>query len=286
MVRPFLLFAMLSAGMVYAQAEEIPLQSCDRLPAIYASISGMKILLLVDTAATSMLNLKSSPHGDARRLSVTSWSGTEQANAEEVSIGDLVVGEHHFRNLRLPAIDLSGLGRACGRQIDGIFGIDLLSKLGATLDWKEKTGRLLLDSQTTAARVAELQEQLVACQQAFNRADEATFADCLDANIVLFSMAGDFYGREAAMAYYRERYFRQNPPAQLAITPRAHHPLGDAIWVEYDLRVTVAQQVIVARGTAVCQKEDGKWRILHMNHSIPPSDVPKLAFKAIETQPD
>jgi ketosteroid isomerase-like protein len=197
----------------------------------------------------------------------------------------LPIGEHHFKNLRLPAIDLSALGRACGRQIDGVLGIDLLSKLGATLDWKEKIGRLVLGSQTTEA-VAELQEQLVACQQAFNRADEATFADCLDPNIVLFSMGGDLYGREAAMAYYRQKYFRQSPPAQLAITPRAHHPLGDAIWVEYDLRVTVADHVIVARGTAVCQKEAGKWRIVHMNHSAPPPNPSKLAFKSEEAQPD
>lgn len=277
MLRLVVLFAMLSGSLIRVHAEEIPLESCDRLPAIYARVSGMKFLLLVDTAATSMLNLKSFPHGDARQLSVTSWNGTEQTNAQEVSVGDLAIGEHHFKNLKLPAIDLSALGRACGRQIDGILGIDLLSKLGATLDWKGKTGRLLLESQTTEARVAELQEQLGACQQAFNRADEATFADCLDPNIVLFSMGGDFYGREAAMQYYREKYFRQSPPAQLAITPRANHPLGDAIWVEYDLRVAVAHQVIVARGTAVCQKQDGKWRILHMNHSIPPADAQKVA---------
>jgi ketosteroid isomerase-like protein len=118
-----------------------------------------------------------------------------------------------------------------------------------------------------------LQERIAACQQAFNRADEAAFSDCLDPNIVLFTVGGDFYGREAALEYYRQRYFQQRPPAQLSITPRAHHPIGDAIWVEYDLRVTVAHQVILARGTALCEKNEGKWRILHMNHSTPPPEV-------------
>ena len=257
MPRLIVLSVMLFLGVTCTRAEEIPLESCDRLPAVYASVSGMKFLLLVDTGATSMLNLKSFPHGDARTLSVTSWNGTEQARAQEVSVGDLVIGEHHFKNLRLPAIDLSALGRACGRQIDGILGIDLLSKIGATLDWNEKNGRLLLESQTAKARVAELERQLVACEQAFNRADETTFADCLDPKIVLFTMGGDFYGRDAAMQYYRQRYFHQNPPAQLVITPRAHHPLGEAIWVEYDLQVTVAHEVILARGTALCEKQDG-----------------------------
>jgi hypothetical protein len=271
---PRLLLLLLIGGLaIPTQAEEIPLETCDRLPVVQGSIAGMKFLLLVDTAASSMLNLKSFPHGDAQRISVTSWNGTAQTNAQEIIIADLAVGQHHFRNLKLPAVDLSAIGRACGRQIDGIFGIDLLAKLGATVDLKEPTARLLIDSETTEARVAELHKQLVACEQAFNRADESAFSDCLDPDLVLFTMAGDFYGRDAAMGYYRQRYFRQDPPAQLSITPRAHHPLGEAIWVEYDLRIAVAHQVIVARGTALCQKSEGKWRILHMNHSSPPAEA-------------
>lgn len=270
LVVPLLMIAGLASCM---QAEEIPLETCDRLPVVQSSIAGMKFLLLVDTGATSMLNLKSFPHGDAQRISVTSWTGTAQTNAQQIVIGDLAVGQHHFKNLKLPAIDLSPIGRACGRQIDGILGIDLLVKLGATVDLKESAARLLLGTESTKARVDELHEQLVGCEQAFNRADEGAFSDCLDPNIVLFTVAGDFYGRDAAMNYYRQRYFQQHPPAQLAITPRAHHPLGEAIWVEYDLRIAVAHQVIVARGTALCQKSEGKWRILHMNHSSPPAEA-------------
>lgn len=273
MSRLLFLLLLIGSSAVSTQAEEIPLETCDRLPVVQGIISGMKFLLLVDTAATSMLNLKSFPHGDAQTLSVTSWNGTAQTNAQQVIVGDLAVGQHHFKDLKLPAVDLSAIGRACGRQIDGIFGIDLLAKLGATVDLKEPTARLLVDSESIQVRVAELHEQLVACQQAFNRADERAFSDCLDPDIVLFTMAGDFYGRDTAMNYYRQRYFRQNPPAQLSITPRAHHPLGEAIWVEYDLRVAVAHQIIVARGTALCQKSGGKWRIVHMNHSSPPAEA-------------
>ena len=266
----FISCVLLIGGFACAsQAEEIPLETCDRLPVVEGSIAGMKFRFLVDTAATSMLNLKSFPHGDANTVSVTSWNGTAQTSAQDVMIGDLAVGNHHFKNLRLPAIDLSAIGRACGRQIDGILGIDLLEKLGATVDLKQNAPRLLVETETAQARVAELHEQLVACEQAFNRADESAFSECLDPNIVVFSMGGDFYGREAAMGYYRNRYLRQQPPAQLSITPRADHVLGEVIWVEYDLRIVVADQVILARGTALCQKSDGKWRMLHMNHSSP-----------------
>lgn len=261
----------------HARAEEIPLESCDNLLVVGVRISGMKFRFLVDTAAVSMLNLQSFAHGEPFRAAVKSWNGTTETTAQKVLVGDFAVGQHHFKSLRLTAVDLSAIGRACGRRIDGILGVDLLTQLGATVDVKNHTAHLAPDAQTAQTRVAELERQLAACEQAFNRADERTFADCLDPQVVLFAVGGDYYGRDAAMEYYRSRYFRQNPPAQLFVTPRAHHLIGDAIWMEYDLRVTVGGRVILARGTTLFQKEDGKWRALHMNQSIPPAEAPQRA---------
>jgi len=267
----FLLFALFLSALS-AASEEIPLETCDRLPVVQVRISGMKFLFLVDTAATSMLNLKSFSHGDARNVFVTSWSGTVETGAQEVTLADFAVGQHHFKNLKLPAVDLSAIGRACGRVISGILGIDLLGRLNAKLDLKDHEARLLMDSENAQARMAEVHAQFVACEQAFNRADENAFADCLDPQVVIFAAGGDYYGREAAMQYYRKRYFQAHPPAQLSIMPRAHHALGEGVWVEYDLRVVIGQQVILNRGTALCQRENGKWRIVHMNHSQPPNE--------------
>jgi ketosteroid isomerase-like protein len=269
MVRTLLFLVVMAACSPAARSEDIPLESCDRLPVVQVRISGMKFLFLVDTAAVSTLNLKSFAHGDPTKAAVSSWSGTVQTNAQDVVVADLAIGQHHLKNVRLLAVDLSAIGRACGRSIDGILGIDLLSTLGATVDLKRPAPRLLLDPETAQARVAQLERQITACQDAFNRADEAAFADCLDDQIVLFAVGGDFYGREAAMEYYRQRYFRHNPPPQLALTSRGHHLIGEAIWVEYDLRITVGEQVVRARGSALCQKQDGKWRMVHMNHSNP-----------------
>lgn len=184
-------------------------------------------------------------------------------------VGDLAVGVRHFKGLRLPAVDLSALGRACGRKIDGILGVDLLAVLGASVDLKGPAPRLLVNAESLEARVAELERDMAGCGAAFNRADEAALAECLDPQIIVFAAGGDFYGRDAVLAYYRTRYFHHSPPAQLQIVPRAHHPIGDAIWMEYDLRVTIGDQIIAARGTALCQKTEGKWRIVHMNHSNP-----------------
>lgn len=73
---------------------------------------------LVDTAATTMLNLKSFSGGRLKEIQVSSWSGMAATSAREVSIPDLAVGGHHLRDLKLPAIDLSPIGNACGGPID------------------------------------------------------------------------------------------------------------------------------------------------------------------------
>ncbi len=261
--------------MVFAsaavKAEDIPLQRCDSLPVVQVRIGNSDFLFLVDTGATSMLNLKSFPHGDATHVSVSSWTGTVEARAQNVSIAELIIGLHHVRNLKLPAVDLSQIGRACGRQLDGIVGVDLLSQLGATVDVKNQIAHLA-DTRSDEARIAELHEQLASCEESFNRRDEKQFAECLAPHVVLFSAGGDFYGREASMEYYHKRYFTHDPPARLLTTARAHHAIGDAIWVEYDMRIVLGSQIINARGTALCEKSGGRWRIVHMNHSAPPTD--------------
>jgi predicted aspartyl protease len=263
----FALFLLVLISTLSARSEEIPLESCDRLPVIHVSISGMKFLFLVDTGATSILNLKSFVHGDARRVTVTSWTGTMATNGREIMVADLAVGRHHFKNIRLPAIDLSAIGQGCGRQIDGILGVDLLAKMGAQVDLKEKTPKLVTDTESLQPRIEELESQLRSCGEAFNRADEKSFAECMDPQIVIYTSHGDLYGRENVMQYFRSHYFQHSPPAQLSFNLRAQHPAGEAIWLEYDLKITAGEQTMVARGTALCQKQNGRWRFVNMNHS-------------------
>ena len=268
--RSFILLFILGSALL-AQAEDIPLGTCDRLPVIEVTVPSVKSKLrfLVDTAATSILNSKSFKSGDPDNVAVTSWRGTVETRASSVTVPELVIGQHHLKDLRLPAIDLSPIGNTCGKRIDGILGVDLLSRLGATVDLKEHTAHLLPDSRSAESALEELHQQLAGCEAAFNRADERAFGECLDPDVVTFTPAGDFYGRAANLDYYRKAYFQKTPPAQLSTVPRAHHLIGDAAWVEYDLKIIVGQQVIVARGTALCHRNNGAWRIVHLNHSAP-----------------
>ena len=267
MFRPAILSLLLLALPAALRAEDIPLQRCDRLPVVQVTVAGMNFLFLVDTAANSMLNLESFAYGDPLKISIASWTGTADIRAQKVTIGALSLGEHQFKNLTLPAIDLSAIGHACGRAIDGILGIDLLSKLGATLDLNDHASRLMLHPRSDEQQLSALDQQLPDCQAAFNRADADAFSACLDSAIVLFTSSADFYGREATMQYLRQNYFQQHPPAQLSIVPHAYHFVDDAMWMEYDIRLTANPQAGVMRGTALWHSSGGKWRIVHMNNS-------------------
>ncbi len=47
-------------------------------------------------------------------------------------------GNHQFRDLTLPAVDLSTIEQACGGRIDGILGFDLLDKMDMTINLKRQ----------------------------------------------------------------------------------------------------------------------------------------------------
>jgi ketosteroid isomerase-like protein len=259
--------AEIAPGVSYAQ--ELPLERCDVLPMIEVRIAGLHKWFLVDTAATSMLNLESFTAGRARDIHVTSWSGTLATSAKEVTLPDLSVGRTKLLEVKLPAIDLSAIGKTCGRKIDGILGVDLLGKLGASINLKEQTIHVATPDEVHGAElVTAMQHEMHRCVDAFNDSDEQRFADCLDPKIVLFSMDTQLYGREQVVGYFRQRYFHQEPAAKLEIRESAFHPIGEAVWYEYEFTIESSGGRLHGRGMAMCKRSDGHWRMASMHHSI------------------
>jgi len=251
------------------RAQELPLERCDVLPMIEVQVAGLHKWFLVDTAATSMLNLESFSSGQARDIHVTSWSGTLATSAKEVTLPDLTVGRTKLIEVKLPAIDLSAIGKSCGKKIDGILGVDLLGKLGASINLKEQTIHVVTADETHAAEiVTAMQLEMHGCVDAFNASDEKKFGECLDPKIVLFSTDTELYGREQVVGYFRERYFHQKPAAKLEILERAFHPIGEAIWYEYEFTIDSTRGRLHGRGMAMCKKSEGRWRMASMHHSI------------------
>ena len=250
-------------------AQEIPLEKCDALPILDVLVAGKHVTFLVDTAATSMLNLRSFANGRAQDIRVTSWSGTLATSAKEITLGEVVVGNTKMVGLKLPAVDLSSIGDACGKKIDGILGADLLAKLGATIDLKKQTMHLATADEERAAKLAaEMQDGMQSCLDAFNHSDEKEFGACLDPKIVLFTMGAELYGRDAVVGFFHEKYFHQEPAAKLELHESAFHPVGDAVWYEYEFTIDSALGLLRGRGMAMCRKSEGRWRMASMHHSV------------------
>src|SRR5215467_12238202 len=142
----FFFFSLILCASAFAQSPktsaEIPIERCDVLPVVKVRIDGADMRFLLDTAATTMLNLRSFSSGRSKEIQVSSWSGTLATSAREVSLPELTFGEHTLRNLKLPAIDLSPIGNTCGGKIDGILGVDLLDQMGVTIDLKRRIASL------------------------------------------------------------------------------------------------------------------------------------------------
>jgi hypothetical protein len=265
------LFTLIVGGIAAspARSQEIPLERCDTLPVMQVVVGGQPMRFLVDTAATSFLNLKSFAEGESHDVHITSWSGTLATSAREVTLKEVVVGSTKLMGLKLPAVDLSAVGNACGKRIDGILGVDLLAKLGATIDLKKQTVHVTTVSEAHASELAaEMHRGMHHCLEAFNNSDEKAFGDCLDPKIVLFSMDTELYGREQVVGYFRERYFHQKPAARLEIRESAFHPIGEAVWYEYEFTIESARGLLRGRGMAMCRKSEGYWRMVSMHHSV------------------
>jgi ketosteroid isomerase-like protein len=249
--------------------QEIPLKHCDSLLVMQVAAAGKQTWFLVDTAATSMLNLESFAQGPTRDVRVSSWTGTLTTSAKEITIPELVVGRTKLLALTLPALDLSEIGKVCGQKIDGIFGADLLGKIGATIDLKRELLHVTtVEDVDDAVLVSEMQEDMERCQNDFNDSKEDTFADCLDPKIALFTANEELLGREKVVGYFRDRYFHQAPPARLNIQESAFHLIGDAVWYEYEFTIESQRGQLHGRGMAMCRKSDGRWRIASVHQSV------------------
>jgi hypothetical protein len=125
-------------AQTHDKKDEIPIERCDRLPVVTMKVAGEKRRFLLDTAATTILNLKSFASGESQQIHIYSWSGGAATSAREIFLPQVELGTHKLRDLKLSAIDLSPIGKACGGQIDGILGVDLLDQMGMTIDLKRR----------------------------------------------------------------------------------------------------------------------------------------------------
>jgi hypothetical protein len=227
-------------GSARAQAhdkkDEIPIERCDRLPVVTMKVAGENRRFLLDTAATTILNLKSFTSGESGNIHIYSWSGSAATSAREVFLPQVELGTHKLRDLKLPAIDLSAIGNACGGQIDGILGLDLFDHMGMTIDLKRRVAVLAPAGEPgdSADAFAEAERDMESCEVAFNQGDAKAMAECFDPEIIFYTQHGEYRGREEVMRYLSQRYFKFAPKLHYDARPHDVRIFGDALWYSYD----------------------------------------------------
>jgi hypothetical protein len=251
-----------------SSVDEIPIERCDRLPVVKARIGATEVRFLLDTGATTMLNLKSFTGGRMKEIQVTSWSGTAATSAREVSVTELSIGNHHLRNLRLPAIDLSPIGNACGGPIDGILGVDLLDKMAVTIDLKRQVASLGADPTDPKTVYDEMEKAMGPCTADFEQGKAEEFEKCLDPEIVLYTPHGEFRGRKQVLEYLGGRYFRFAPRLHYSMNLQDVQIFGSALWYSYEYELDTPEERFSGHGMAMCRKSEGRWRILNMHNSL------------------
>jgi hypothetical protein len=255
-------------GQEPAPSSEIPIERCDVLPVVKLRIDGAEMRFLLDTAATTVLNLKSFTAGRSKEIRISSWSGTAATSAREVSLPELVFGEHHLHDLKLPAIDLSPIGNACGGKIDGILGVDLLDKMGVTIDLKRRVASLAPSTADAKALFNQMESSMHHCNMAFTEGNTEVLEDCFDSEIVLYTPQGEFRGRPQVMKYLQDRYMKYAPKLSYEMALHEVKVFGDALWYSYDYTIDSPKEHVAGHGMSMCRRDGDHWRILNLHNSL------------------
>jgi hypothetical protein len=263
-----LLYGTSSFAQTPANLDEIPIERCDVLPVVRVTVAGQSMRFLLDTGATTILNLKAFSSGTARKIHIDSWQGPAATSAREVTLPDFQLGSHSLHDLKLPAIDLSPIGKACAGEIDGILGVDLLDRMGVTIDLQRKVAALPAPASDPKAMYEDMEGAMHHCTMAFNEGRAKELEDCFDPEMVLYTPDGEFRGRKEVMRYLSERYFKYAPQLKFEMTPHHLRGFGNALWYSYDYRIDSPAQHVAGHGMAMCHREAGVWRILNMHNSL------------------
>jgi len=251
-------------------AMEIKLIPCDRLFLVPVTVEGKDYLFLLDTGATSILDLgtfaslESASSGGG--VDVTSWSGRGVAKGRIVKIKVLRFGERELRDLRLSAVDLSVLNTACGKKVDGLLGADLLEKLGALIDMDARVAKF---SPRPLEVFEDARREFLECVEFFNRGDPGHFRHHLDEGVVWFTPFEEVRGREAVIRFLKQTYFDKH--AHLTVDrlhPANLHVAGDSYWLDYEYEIQSDDRAYHARGTAFSYRKDGEWKMTTIHNSI------------------
>jgi hypothetical protein len=251
-----------------AAPNEIPIEKCDVLPVVRVTIDGTQMRFLLDTGATTILNLGSFTAGRSKEIQVTSWSGTAATSAREVHLPELILGNHTLRDLKLPAIDLTPIGKACGSRIDGILGVDLLDRMGVTIDLQRQVASLRSDPPDAHTLYGQMEAAMHHCSEAFEQGRAEELEDCFDPEIVLYTPDGEYHGRKEAVAYLQKRFMKYAPDLCYKMRLQDVKCFGDALWYSYEYEIDAPSEHVIGHGMSMCRRVQDHWVVLNLHNSV------------------
>jgi ketosteroid isomerase-like protein len=171
--------------------------------------------------------------------------------------------------VKLPAIDLSAIAKACGGPIDGIFGVDLLEQMNVTIDLKRSVARLGVPPMNSneLSLIAEMDRSMQDCSDAFNEANAEKLGQCFDPDFVMSTPEGEYRGREQVTEHFRSRFFCLDPRVHLSMTMNDQQAVGDVVWTSYDYSLESPVLRITGRGMMLCKRSEDRWYILSMHET-------------------
>jgi hypothetical protein len=264
------------AAEISGDSEEIPIEKCDVLPVVRVKIGGSEMRFLLDTGATTILNLHSFAGAGMKEIQVSSWSGTAATSAKQVRLPELALGTHRLKDLRLPAIDLSPIGKACGGRVDGILGVDLMDKMGVTIDLKRQVALMSATEKDAREMYGQMEAHMHQCADAFEQGNAKELEDCFDPEIVLYTPDGEYRGRKQTVEYLQARYMKYAPHLCYRMTVQDVKSFGDALWYSYEYEITAPGEHVVGHGMSMCRRTQGRWYIVNLHNSLLGRDVASI----------
>jgi hypothetical protein len=245
---------------------EFKLTPCGHVFLAQMKVNGTDRTLVIDSGSTTMMNDRTFP--DVLSLSnsqgyLTTFLGKRPVPVRVLTINEFQFGGRKLRNITLPAVDLSMTKLLCGKELDGVFGTDLLAKLNVRIDFAAGIAIVPAPIQDV---VRESKSELHEWEEAFNHGDAAYFRIIFSSDIVWLDPGCRLDGREAVIAYLQREYFERQAHMKIGrIDVSRSTEDASSYQISWEYKVNVGTRWSDDRAATIVHHREKQWEILSVN---------------------
>jgi ketosteroid isomerase-like protein len=255
-----------SPARTAAADAELKLVPCGHVFVAQAKVDGIDRTFLIDTGSTTMMNDQT--FSDVRSLLqsdsyLTTFMGRRAVPARILLINQFEFGGRKLYNIKLPAVDLSMTKLLCGKQFDGVFGTDLLSKLDVRIDFATAVAIVPPPIQDVGR---EIKSELHGWEEAFDHRDLTRFNEMFSSDIVWVTPRFRLNGREDVIAYLQREYFEHNARMKSGHIDVSRSSADVRSYrIRWEYKLNVGNGWTDYRASAIAHQRDKGWEILSVD---------------------